>query len=109
MLSVLADGIGLFASCVGINTKGVTTLPLFVNNILSGISFGDVVPAVLKTFFFGFAVGLIGCYTGYYADKGTEGVGQAANSAGVASFPSCPEKAAFTGSCRGLNTALPDQ
>ncbi|HXC03491.1 MAG TPA: ABC transporter permease, partial [Bacteroidia bacterium] len=36
-----------------------------------------------KTFFFGFGVGLIGCYKGYTSDKGTEGVGQAANSAVV--------------------------
>ena len=85
VLTVLADGIGLFASYVGINTKGTTTLALFMNNILSGLTFGDVLPAFIKTFFFGFAIGLIGCYKGYYADKGTEGVGQAANSAVVVS------------------------
>ena len=38
-----------------------------------------------KTFFFGFAVGIIGCYKGYNANKGTEGVGRAANSAVVVS------------------------
>ena len=85
VLTVLADAIGLFASYVGINTKGTTTLALFMNNILSGLTFGDVLPAFIKTFFFGFAIGLIGCYKGYYADKGTEGVGQAANSAVVVS------------------------
>ena len=44
-----------------------------------------MLPAVIKTFFFGFAVGIIGCYKGYFSDKGTEGVGQAANSAVVVS------------------------
>ena len=63
----------------------MTSLALFTNNIMSALTFGDVVPAVVKTFFFGFAIGIIGCYKGYYADKGTEGVGQAANSAVVAS------------------------
>jgi phospholipid/cholesterol/gamma-HCH transport system permease protein len=85
VLTLLADAIGLYASYIGLNMRGVTTLALFVNNILSRLTFGDVLPAFIKTFFFGFAVGLIGCYKGYYADKGTEGVGQAANSAVVVS------------------------
>ena len=84
VLTVLSDAIGLFAAYVGINMNGVTTVALFTNQIVARLTFGDVVPAVLKTFFFGFAIGLIGCYKGYYADKGTEGVGRAANSAVVA-------------------------
>jgi phospholipid/cholesterol/gamma-HCH transport system permease protein len=49
------------------------------------LSYGDVIPAILKTFFFGFAIGIVGCYKGYYSNKGTEGVGQSANSAVVIS------------------------
>ncbi|SNC67847.1 phospholipid/cholesterol/gamma-HCH transport system permease protein [Hymenobacter gelipurpurascens] len=85
VLTVIADAIALFASYVGINLSGVTTLALFTNNIISSLAFGDVVPAVIKTYFFGFAVGIIGCYKGYTSDKGTEGVGRAANSAVVIS------------------------
>ena len=84
VLTVLSDAIGLFAAYVGINMSGVTTVALFTNQIMARLTFGDVVPAVIKTFFFGFAIGVIGCYKGYYADKGTEGVGRAANSAVVA-------------------------
>ena len=47
--------------------------------------FGDVFPSVIKTFFFGFAIGIIGCYKGFNSTKGTEGVGQSANSAVVIS------------------------
>ncbi|RYZ25579.1 MAG: ABC transporter permease, partial [Chitinophagaceae bacterium] len=47
--------------------------------------FGDVLPAFVKTFFFGFAIGVIGCYKGYNSSKGTEGVGHSANSAVVLS------------------------
>ncbi|MCB0258458.1 MAG: ABC transporter permease, partial [Calditrichaeota bacterium] len=46
-------------------------------------SFGDLIPATAKTFFFGFAIGLIGCYKGYTSKKGTAGVGRAANTAVV--------------------------
>ena len=84
VLTLLADAAGLFAAYLGINTQGTTTLALFANHILARLTFGDVLPSILKTVFFGFAIGLIGCYKGYYADKGTEGIGQAANSAVVA-------------------------
>jgi phospholipid/cholesterol/gamma-HCH transport system permease protein len=37
----------------------------------------------VKSFFFGFAIGLVGCFKGYYSKKGTAGVGYAANTAVV--------------------------
>jgi len=47
------------------------------------LAFGDLIPATVKSFFFGFAIGLVGCYKGYYCKKGTAGVGIAANTAVV--------------------------
>jgi phospholipid/cholesterol/gamma-HCH transport system permease protein len=57
----------------------------FFRKIFDYLFFIDVAPAVIKTFFFGFAVGIVGCFKGYYSKKGTEGVGQSANSAVVVS------------------------
>jgi phospholipid/cholesterol/gamma-HCH transport system permease protein len=51
---------------------------------MASIEFSDVFPAFAKTFFFGFFIGLIGCYKGYTASSGTESVGKAANEAVVA-------------------------
>ena len=51
--------------------------------MLRGVKNTDVFPAAIKTFFFGFAVALIACYKGYSSDKGTQGVGEAANSSVV--------------------------
>ena len=85
ILTLLADAIGLLACYLGINLQGETSMTLFANNILGRLTFGEALPAVGKTFFFGFAIGLIGCYKGYNADNGTEGVGAAANSAVVLS------------------------
>ena len=48
-------------------------------------SFVDLFPAVIKSFFFGAVIGLVGCYKGYNAGRGTESVGVAANSAVVLS------------------------
>jgi phospholipid/cholesterol/gamma-HCH transport system permease protein len=51
--------------------------------VFETLEFNDLIPAVIKTYFFGFFIGIIGCYKGYYSKKGTEGVGQSANSAVV--------------------------
>lgn len=85
VLVTLSDTIGIFGSYVGVNMKGVTSLSLFYSNVFSKLSYGDVVPATIKTFFFGFAIGIVGCYKGYYSDNGTQGVGESANSAVVVS------------------------
>jgi phospholipid/cholesterol/gamma-HCH transport system permease protein len=83
VLVVFADAIGLVGSFVGINLKGDVSAHLFFSQIFQSIGFNDLFPAFIKTFFFGFAIGLIGCYKGYNSNKGTEGVGKAANSAVV--------------------------
>ncbi len=83
LLVILADGVGLIGSFVGVNIKGDVSIYLFFSQIFQSLEFSDLFPAVIKTFFFGFAIGLIGTYKGYYSNKGTEGVGKAANSAVV--------------------------
>jgi phospholipid/cholesterol/gamma-HCH transport system permease protein len=47
------------------------------------LSIGDIIPATIKSFFFGLVIGIVGCYKGYFSNKGTEGVGKAANTAVV--------------------------
>jgi phospholipid/cholesterol/gamma-HCH transport system permease protein len=83
MLVLFSDAVGLLGAFVGVNLKGDVSSTLFFSYIFNSLEFKDLMPAVIKTFFFGFAIGLIGCYKGYYSDKGTEGVGKAANSAVV--------------------------
>lgn len=83
LLVIFSDGVGLLGSFVGVNLKGNVSLYLFFVQVFQSLEFQDLLPAVIKTFFFGFAIALVGCYKGYFSDKGTEGVGQAANSAVV--------------------------
>jgi phospholipid/cholesterol/gamma-HCH transport system permease protein len=83
VLVVIADVIAMYGSYIGVNLKGDASFHLFFLQVIGKLSFGDIFPAFIKTFFFGFAVGLIGCYKGYNSNNGTEGVGQSANSAVV--------------------------
>jgi phospholipid/cholesterol/gamma-HCH transport system permease protein len=85
VLVLLGDVISLGGAFIGVNIKGTTSLELFFRQVLNNLNFGDVLPAFIKTYFFGFAVGVVGCYKGYTSSKGTEGVGRAANSAVVLS------------------------
>lgn len=85
LLVLYADALGILGSWVGANIKGDVTFTLFFTQAFSHIDFVDFIPAVIKSFFFGTVIGLIGCYKGYTAGRGTESVGIAANSAVVIS------------------------
>jgi phospholipid/cholesterol/gamma-HCH transport system permease protein len=83
-LSILyADAIGILGSWVGANIKGDVSLVLFFSQAFGAVAFIDFLPAVIKSFFFGAVIGIVGCYKGYNAGRGTESVGVAANSAVV--------------------------
>jgi phospholipid/cholesterol/gamma-HCH transport system permease protein len=85
ILAVLADAVSLYGGYLGANIHGVVSWDLYWNQVFETLTYGDVIPSLLKTFFFGFAIGIIGCYKGFYSNKGTEGVGRSANSAVVIS------------------------
>lgn len=85
ILTILGDAISLFGAFVGVNIRSVTSFDLFFIQVFKSLSFSDLLPAVIKTFFFGFAVGIVGCYKGFNSSKGTQWVGISANSAVVLS------------------------
>ena len=83
LLVLYADLLGILGSWGGANIKGEVTFTLFFSQAFSSVDFIDFLPAVVKTFFFGAIIGLVGTYKGYNAGRGTESVGIAANSAVV--------------------------
>ncbi|WP_133538019.1 MlaE family ABC transporter permease [Tenacibaculum caenipelagi] len=83
LLIIIADTIALFGSFLVENVKGNVSFVLFFNQVLDALKFGDVVPATIKSFFFGAAIGLIGSFKGYNCEEGTAGVGKATNIAVV--------------------------
>jgi phospholipid/cholesterol/gamma-HCH transport system permease protein len=82
-LTIYSDAFSIYGSFLGVNLNGDVSFQLFFSQAIAKLDFIDVFPAFVKTFFFGFAIGIVGCYKGFNANTGTEGVGKAANSAVV--------------------------
>ncbi len=83
LLVVMSDLISLLGSAMVENIKGGVSFTLYFSKVLEFLDFGDLLPSITKSFLFGFAIGIIGCYKGYTATRGTEGVGRTANEAVV--------------------------
>jgi len=83
LLTLVADGMAFIGGFAGINiTIGMNGILYFQKSFFA-LQFSDILPAIIKTFFFGFIIGFIGCYKGYKSGKGAESVGRAANAAVV--------------------------
>jgi phospholipid/cholesterol/gamma-HCH transport system permease protein len=85
VLILYADAIGILGGWAGANIKGDVSFILFFSQAFKQVAFIDFFPAIIKSFFFGGVIGIVGCYKGYSAGRGTESVGIAANSAVVLS------------------------
>jgi phospholipid/cholesterol/gamma-HCH transport system permease protein len=83
LLTVMADGLAMLGGYIGVNIQDHVSATLFFRKSFAALEFSDVFPALVKTFFFGYAIGFVGCYKGYHSARGTESVGLAANSAVV--------------------------
>ncbi len=85
VLSLWAYVIAIYGGYLGVNIKGVVSWSLYWSQVFNALSYSDFIPSLAKTFLFGFTIGIIGCYKGYNSKKGTEGVGNSANSSVVVS------------------------
>jgi len=85
LLVLYADALSILGSFISAHAAYSISFEAFIHKAFDVIHFSDLIPTVLKTFLFGYAIGIIGSYKGYFAKRGTEGVGEAANSAVVIS------------------------
>ncbi|HET6992658.1 MAG TPA: ABC transporter permease, partial [Bacteroidia bacterium] len=85
LLTVFSDIISLYACYVGVNARHNEPISfrLFTTQVLEELRYSDVVPSIIKSVIFGFTIGIIGCYKGYYSSKGAEGVGKSVNASVV--------------------------
>lgn len=85
LLVVVSDAIALYGGYIGVNMKQVVSFDLYTNQVFEKLEFSDLVPSMIKSVFFGFMIGIIGCFKGYNTANGTQGVGRSANTAVVTS------------------------
>lgn len=83
VLALYCSFVGLLGSYFSVHANEATSMVTFLNNGFSSISFLDIWSSVIKSLVFGFTIGMIGSYKGFYATQGTRGVGRAANEAVV--------------------------
>ncbi len=83
ILVFYADAVGMLGSFFAVTMGEKVSLLLFFSQAFDSLEFLDLIPATIKSVFFGFFIGLIGCYKGYTTSRGTESVGLSANSAVV--------------------------
>ncbi len=86
VLVVYTDVIALFGSYMMVNMVNNSSLQLFFNEVSVSITYLDIFSSLIKSAFFGFAIGIISCYAGYHTTGGTSGVGKAANTSVVVSM-----------------------
>ncbi len=56
----------------------------YINTTYDFLEGGDITSGLIKAAVFGFILGLMGCYSGYYSGRGAQGVGRATTNAVVA-------------------------
>jgi len=85
-LALYCAFMGLLGAFVNVNANDSTSFISFFEHGFETITFLDLFTSVVKSLVFGFTIGMVGCYKGYNATQGTQGVGRAANQAVVLSM-----------------------
>jgi phospholipid/cholesterol/gamma-HCH transport system permease protein len=86
LLAAYCIFIGLMGSYFNVHSEETTSSITFFQDAFSSVAFLDLFAALAKATVFGFTIGIIGCYKGFNATKGTHGVGKAANETVVLSM-----------------------
>ena len=83
-LIAIGDSIGILGGyLVGINRLDFSS-STYLASTASMLQISDIFSGIIKGVFFGFIIALSGCFNGFYASNGAEGVGKATKSAVVA-------------------------
>jgi phospholipid/cholesterol/gamma-HCH transport system permease protein len=83
ILATYTGFIALLGGFVNVYFSEGTSYRTYMGQVFDPLSFIDFTASLIKAIVFGFTIGIVGCYQGYFSDKGTEGVGKAANGAVV--------------------------
>jgi len=83
VLALYCSFVALYGSYLNVHAEETSSMISFYQSAFKTITFLDIATSVIKTLVYGFTIGIVGCYKGFYASQGTRGVGKAANQAVV--------------------------
>ncbi|MGZ3755251.1 MAG: MlaE family ABC transporter permease [Mucilaginibacter sp.] len=83
ILATYTGFIAILGGFLNVVTNEGTSYTTFMEQVFEPLTFVDFIASLAKAIVFGFTIGIVGCYQGYNASRGTEGVGKAANGAVV--------------------------
>jgi phospholipid/cholesterol/gamma-HCH transport system permease protein len=86
LLSFMGSVAGMFGGYAAAMAQGLLSSGAYTESFFSYLSVLDLVNGAYKSAFFGFIIGSLSTYYGYYASGGAEGVGRSANQAVVQSI-----------------------
>jgi phospholipid/cholesterol/gamma-HCH transport system permease protein len=77
LLTVLSNLLGTIGGLIIAVFNLNLTANFYIRSVIETIKYNDLASGIGKTFFFGFAIGLIACYNGLRTSGGADGVGRA--------------------------------
>lgn len=86
VLTLYCTFVGLMGSFLNVHQNELTSFVTYFQSAFAQVSFLDLSSGVVKSIIYGFTIGIVGCYRGFNATNGTQGVGKAANRAVVFSM-----------------------
>lgn len=86
MLTIYSDMLGVLGGwLIAVKSLGIPNQPYWYYSA-QGVDTWQVMEGIVKSFFFGGAIGLISCYKGFNCGSGASGVGRACTESFVTSF-----------------------
>jgi phospholipid/cholesterol/gamma-HCH transport system permease protein len=78
--------VAMMGAYLNVHQTEMTSMVAFFSAAFEKISFLDIFSSLIKSIVYGFTIGVVGCYKGFHASNGTEGVVKAENASVVLSM-----------------------
>jgi len=76
LLTVISGSVGIFGGLLIAVGNLHLTANFYLRSVIESVAYNDLMSGIMKTLFFGFAVGLIACFNGLRTTGGADGVGR---------------------------------
>ena len=77
LLTIISNFVGILGGLIIAVASLHLSANYYLRSVITTIKYNDLASGIGKTFFFGFAIGLIGCFNGLRTTGGADGVGRA--------------------------------